>query len=118
YHTLVPEAVGSMSRTYYDEATNEILAAFTYPGVVPHVGAMSLKDGHIRRLADVKGAVLYKVASFPYDRWYVVASFDYGFVPYDLDISADGRMLSASVSEVNGDQYLRVWDLGKLLAGD
>jgi len=187
YHTLVPQAVGSMSRTYYDEATKEIVAAFTYPGVVPHVGALSLKDGHIRRLADVKGAVLYKVASFaydpatstafytndnyewrtlmavnvntgeertlleharigeiifnpadrslmgvrhsqglatlvripyPYDRWSVVASFDYGYVPYDLDISRDGRMLSASVSEDNGDQYLRVWDLAKLLGGD
>ncbi|HEY6827868.1 MAG TPA: hypothetical protein VI259_13500 [Gemmatimonadaceae bacterium] len=187
YHALVQQAVGSMSRTYYDEATNEILAAFTYPGVVPHVGALSLRDGNIRRLADVKGAVLYKVASFaydpatstafytddnyewrtlmsvnvktgeertlleharigeivfnpvdrslmgvrhsnglatlvripfPYDHWDVVASFDYGFVPYDLDISSDGRMLSASVSEVNGDQYLRVWDLAKLLVGD
>jgi len=187
YHTLVPQAVGSMSRTYYDQSTNEILAAFTYPGVVPHVGALSLKDGSTRRLADIKGAVLYKVASFaydpatstafytndnyqwrtlmsvnvntgeertlmehvrigeivfnpvdrslmgvrhtnglamlvrippPYDRWYEIVTFPYGTVPYDLDISRDGRLISGSVSEVNGDQFLRVWDLKKLLSGD
>ena len=37
--------------------------------------------------------------------------FPTAYVPYDLDISADGRLLSASVSEVNGDQFLRVWEL-------
>ena len=36
-------------------------------------------------------------------------------MPYDLDISPDGRLLSASVAEVNGDQFLRVWDLAKVL---
>jgi hypothetical protein len=187
YRTLVPQSVGSMSRTYYDETTNEILAAFTYPGVVPHVGALSIRDGAIRRLADIKGSMLYKVASFaydaatgtafytndnyqwrtlmavdvktgeertlmerarvgeivfnpvdrslmgvrhsdglatlvrippPYDRWYKVVTFPYGVVPYDLDISRDGRLLSGSVSEVNGDQFLRVWNLEKLLSGD
>jgi hypothetical protein len=39
-------------------------------------------------------------------------------VPYDLDVSPDGRLLSASSSEVNGDQFLRVWDLARLAAGD
>ena len=39
-------------------------------------------------------------------------------MPYDLDISPDGRLLSGSVSEVNGDQFLRVWELQKILAGD
>src|SRR5206468_9173168 len=38
--------------------------------------------------------------------------------PSDLDISPDGRLLSASVSEVNGDQFLRVWSLAGILAGD
>ncbi len=45
-------------------------------------------------------------------------TFPYEFVPSDLDISPDGRLLSASMSEVNGDQFLRVWELAKLLAGD
>ena len=54
----------------------------------------------------------------PTTTWYSVHTFPYGVVPYDLDISPDGRLLSASVSEVNGDQFLRVWEIEKLLAGD
>ncbi|MGZ6144173.1 MAG: hypothetical protein ACXWLM_12600, partial [Myxococcales bacterium] len=47
-----------------------------------------------------------------------VHTFPYGVVLYDLDVSPDGRLLSASSSEVNGDQYLRVWEIEKLRAGD
>ena len=47
-----------------------------------------------------------------------VHTFPYEYVPYDLDISPDGRLLSASMSEVNGDQFLRVWEIDKILAGD
>jgi hypothetical protein len=54
----------------------------------------------------------------PYNTWYRVYAFPYGVVPYDLDISSDGRMLSASVAEVNGDQFLRVWEIQKILSGD
>jgi hypothetical protein len=54
----------------------------------------------------------------PYDTWYRIHTFPYGVVPYDLDVSPDGRLLSGSVAEVNGDQYLRVWELGRLLNGD
>jgi hypothetical protein len=54
----------------------------------------------------------------PYDTWYRVYRFPYGFVPYDLDLSPDGRLLSGSMEEVNGDQFLRVWDMQKILAGD
>ena len=39
-------------------------------------------------------------------------------VPSDLDVSADGRLLSATMSTDTGDQYLRVWEIDKLLAGD
>jgi hypothetical protein len=39
-------------------------------------------------------------------------------VPFDLDISADGRLLSASMAEVNGDQFLRVWNIDDVLRGE
>ena len=55
---------------------------------------------------------------YPYDDWTVVYRFPYEYVPYDLDISPDGRLLSAAVCEVNGDQFVRVWQLDKILAGD
>ncbi len=44
--------------------------------------------------------------------------FPYGVVPSDLDISADGRLLSATVNEANADQFLRVWPLAQVLSGD
>jgi hypothetical protein len=187
FHTLLPRAVGSVSRTFYDDATGVLYGAFRYPGVLEHVGALDTQTGEMRRLHDIKGAMLYKVTSlawdpdrrtlfytsdnyamrdvrtldartgeerllledarigeivfdrvdrslygvrhagglatlvhvpYPYAEWTQVHTFPYGVVPYDLDVSPDGRLLSASTSEVNGDQFLRVWDLEKLRAGD
>lgn len=187
HRQLVPTVVGSASRAFYDESKDVIYAAFDYPGVVAHVGALSMRDGGVRRLADLKDTILYKVTSFafdpssrtaffatdnhalrdlfslnvdtgeqklllkdarigevvfnpadksligvrhqsglatlvripyPYAEWNQVHTFAYGVVPYDLDISPDGMLLSASVAEVNGDQFLRVWQLEKVRSGD
>jgi len=190
HRDLVGSAMGSVSRTYYDETTATLYGGFRYHGVVEYIGALNTRDGTMRHLADIKRAMLYRVTSFaydpasgtafftndnrgylsfrdlmavdvhtgeekmliengrvgeivvnpadqalfgvrhenglatlvrvpkPYDTWYRVYSFPYGVVPYDLDVSADGRLLSGSVAEVNGDQFLRVWQIDKLLAGD
>jgi hypothetical protein len=187
---LSGSALGSVSRTYYDEKTGTLYGGFRYPGTVEFIGALNTRDGSMRRLADVKRAMLYRVTSFafdpssgtafftndnkgylsfrdlmavdvqtgeermlienarvgeiavnpvdrslmgvrhenglaslvrvptPYNTGYTIHTFPYGVVPYDLDISPDGRLLSASVAEVNGDQYLRVWQMDKILAGD
>jgi hypothetical protein len=183
---LVPVAVGSSSRTYYDQASGTLYGAFRYPGVVEHVGAIDTRSGAVRRLADIKGAILYSVTSFaydpahrtaffttdnlayrdlvaldvttgkttellkdarigelvfnatdrsllgvrhqnglatlvripyPYSEWNQLHTFPYGVVPTDLDVSPDGKLVSASVSEVHGDQFLRVWTLAGLLEG-
>jgi hypothetical protein len=190
YHTLVGHTLGSVSRMYYEEANGTLYAAIRYPGVLEHVAALNTRDGSIRRLADIKGGMHYRVTSFaydaasktaffvndnlafqggrsilavdvrtgqqrmllqhvrigeivfnpadrsllgvrlengiaslvripyPYTRWFRVYTFPYEHVPTDLDISADGRLLSATVSEDNGEQFLRVWQLDKVLAGD
>jgi hypothetical protein len=187
HRTLAAGAMGSISRMYYDESSGILYGAFRYPGVVEHVGAVNTRDGTVRRLADIKRAMLYRVASFAYDpssgtafytndnlarrdlmavdvktgearmlledarigeivfnpvdrslmgvrhanglatlvriphpyaEWQDIYTFPYEFVPYDLDISPDGRLLSASMSEVNADQFLRVWELNKILRGD
>jgi hypothetical protein len=189
-HKLVGSAMGSVSRTYYDESTATLYGGFRYPGVVEYIGALNTRDGTVRHLTDIKRAMLYRVTSFAYDRasgtafftndnrgllsyrdlmavdvntgeermliengrigeivvnpfdralmgvrhdngiatlvripppyttWYPVHSFPYGVVPYDLDISPDGHLLSASVAEVNGDQFLRVWEIQKVMNGD
>ncbi len=64
---LVPHGLGSISRTFYDPKTNSLIGAFRYPGVLPHVGVLSLTTGKIRRLADIKGAMLYNVTALAYD---------------------------------------------------
>jgi hypothetical protein len=50
----------------------------------------------------------------PYAGFNQVHSFKYGQVPFDLDISPDGSMLSASFGEVNGTQTVRVWKTDSL----
>ena len=46
-----------------------------------------------------------------------VHTFPYGTTPFDLDISADGSMISASVGEIDGAQSVRVWNTADLAAG-
>ena len=187
HRQLAAKALGSVSRLHYDEPTGILYGAFRYPGVVEHVGALDTRDGSVRRLADVKGAMHYLVTSLafdpgsatvffindnlalrdlvavdvrtgaervllkdarigeiafnpadrsllgvrhmdglatlvriphPYNDWTVVHTFPYENVPTDLDISPDGRLLSATMTEVNGDQFLRVWELDRILSGD
>jgi hypothetical protein len=185
YKQLVPTAVGSSSRLYYDNGV--LYGAFDYQGVVAHVGALDTRTGTVRRLADVKDALLYKVTGLawdrasrtlfysndhhalrdlvalnvdtgketilqkdarigefvfnpadrslwgvrhesglatlvrippPYTEWNQIYTLPYGVVPYDLDISPDGRLISASVAEVSGEQFLRVWQLEQVRAGE
>lgn len=187
FKDLSGRALGAVSRAYLDPGTQKLYAAFNYPGVVSHVGAISLKDGSVERLIDVKGPEHFTVTSlaydpdgktlfytadnnalrdlraldpattkartlikdarvgelvfnridrslwgvrpfngictlvripFPYQEWHQVYSWPYGTVVYDLDLSRDGQMLSASLGEITGRQGLRVMKVQSLLAGD
>lgn len=181
------QALGGVSRAFYDPAARKLYAAFNTPGVVAHVGAISVDDGSVERIAEVKDPYGFFVTSLaydpaggmlfyttdnsvyrdvrsldprtgkskvlleearigelvfnradrslwgvrslngiatlvriphPYTEWKQVRSWPYGEVPYDLDISPDGRLLSASVSEIDGQHTLRVMKIEALLAGD
>lgn len=183
---LAPRALGSVSRTFVDPRTGDLIGAFRYPGVIGHVGVLSRQSGAIRRLSDIKGAMLYRVTSLaydperntawyttdnyayrdlieldvasgrermllrdarigdlvfnpadrslwglrhlngfvtlvrlgePYSSWSQVLTFPFGRVPFDLDISPDGALLSASVGEASGEQSVQVFRLVDLLAG-
>jgi len=184
---LSPSGLGSVSRAFFDSDAGKIYAAFNYPGVVGHVGAISADDGSVETLHEVKEPTKYTVSSLafdpesktifytadnfayrdlvafdvharrartlmkdarigelafdradralwgirvfngictlvrippPYTEWNQMVSWPYGTVVYELDISPDGRLLSASVGEINGSQSLRVMSVESLRQGD
>ena len=53
----------------------------------------------------------------PYTDWERILTLPYGTVMYDLDISPDGRRLSASFGEISGKQDVRVLDMSALVEG-
>jgi hypothetical protein len=184
---LTNRGLGSVSRAFYDPATDSLLGAFRWSGGIAQVGVLDLKTGDIRHLTDIKGAMLYQVTSLAYDAaarraWYTtdnyayrdivevdlksgatttlikdgrigglvvdpadhslwglrhanglvtlvripppykdwtqVHTFPFGVTPFDLDISPDGAELSASVGEINGDQFVRVFRIGDMALDD
>jgi hypothetical protein len=44
-----------------------MIGGFLYPGVVSHIGTVSLADGSVRRLVDIKGPMKYQVTSTAFD---------------------------------------------------
>jgi hypothetical protein len=67
YKDVSRRALGSVSRAHYDEKAGKLYAAFNYPGVVAHVGAIDVATGDIDRVVDVKGPVIYTVTSLAFD---------------------------------------------------
>jgi hypothetical protein len=67
YKALAPDALGSVSRSFYDKKTNSLIGGFQYPGVVAHIGALSLENGKVDKLEDIKGPAIYQVASVAWD---------------------------------------------------
>ena len=183
---LLPHGLGSMSRAFIDEEDQTLIAGFHYPGVLSHIGVVSLRDGSVRRLAEIKGPMKYRVTSStydpaaktlfyttdnldfrdlmavdvrtgksrrlmrdarigdlafdpadralwglrhaegyvtlvripaPYTDWTQVHTWPYGQVPFELDVSRDGKRLSMSVAETDGRKFVRVFDTEALLAG-
>jgi len=183
---LSQQGLGSVSRSFIDPRTGDLVGAFRFPGTIAHVGTLSRETGDIRHLTNIKGPMLYRVTSLaydpdqntawyttdnyayrdivqldvetgrretllrdarigdiafnqgdrtlwglrhlngyvtlvrlqePYDRWNQIHTFDFGTLAFDLDISPDGQLLSASVGEINGQQSVRVYRISELEAG-
>jgi hypothetical protein len=184
---LSPSGLGSVSRAFFDPDAGKIYAALNYPGVVGHIGAISVADGSVETLHEVKDPTKYTVSSLaydgesktifyttdnfayrdlvafdvrtrrartlqkdarigelafdradrslwgirvfngictlvrippPYTEWKQMVSWPYGTVVYDLDVSPDGRLLFASVGEIDGSQSVHVMKVASLLEGD
>jgi hypothetical protein len=67
YQILSSRAMGSVSRSFLDPDTNKLYGAVRYPGIVAHIASLSLDDGAVERLQDIKGPMLYSVASLAFD---------------------------------------------------
>ena len=186
YKDLSRKALGSVSRAYVDKDARKLYVAFSYPGLVAHIGSISLDDGTVRPITEVKGPVLFTVTSlafdpvrhrlfyttdnssyrdlrsldpatgvtktllkdarigdlafdrsdsalwglrhfngiatlvripYPYKEWKQIHSWPYGEVPYDLDVSPDGTLLSASIGGIDGLHAVHVMKTEDLLAG-
>ena len=67
YRDVTNHALGSVSRAYFDPASRKIYAAFNYPGVVAHVGAINIDTGAVERILPIKGPLIYTVTSLAWD---------------------------------------------------
>ena len=55
---------------------------------------------------------------YPYNDWNQVFSWPFGYDIYDIDISPDGRLLTGSLSAIDGSRSLRAWKTETLAQGD
>ncbi len=62
-------------------------------------------------------ATLVRIAP-PYTDWKQIHTFAYGEVPYDLDVSPDGTLLTCSFGQVTGHQSVRVFEVARLMKND
>lgn len=67
FEQLTPEALGSVSRAFINADRDSLIAGFRSPGVVAHIGEISLADGSIDKIKDIKGPMVYRVSSVAYD---------------------------------------------------
>jgi hypothetical protein len=67
YRDLSPRALGSVSRAYFDPGTRTLYAGVNYPGVVSHLAAISVDDGRVDFLHEIKGPAMYFVTSLAFD---------------------------------------------------
>ena len=68
---VTANALGSVSRAFYDPDTGSIYAGLNYPGAVSNIARISAQTGAIERLVDIKGPLIYTVTSLvwnPSDR--------------------------------------------------
>lgn len=76
------------------------------------------QDKSLWGLRHLNGYVTLVRIPSPYQRWNQVHTFDFGRTVFDLDISPDGELLSASVGEIDGRQSVQIYRIEDLLTGN
>jgi hypothetical protein len=129
-YTVTSMAFDASTRTLFYTVDNSAYRDIVALDVATRKQRMLIKDGRIGELVFDRSdrslwgirllngiCTLVQIAA-PYTEWHALYSWPYGETVYDLDVSPDGRLLSASHGAISGKQTLRVMDRAKLLAGD
>ena len=74
-------------------------------------------DRSIWGLRHLNGYVSLVQIPYPYDSWTLVYTWPYGSVACEMDVSADGTLLSLSLGEIDGSQHLKVFTVSDLREG-
>src|SRR5438876_3215366 len=75
-------------------------------------------DQSIWAIQHHNGRSILVVIPKPYDKWKTILTLDYGHDIYDIDLSPDGKTLSASMIDVTGRVQLVKADIDALLHGN
>ena len=117
------------ARTLFYTADNSAFRDIMAVDLATGNSRMLLKDARIGDLAfnqadrslwglrHLNGRITLVRMEAPYDSWSQVYTWPFEEVAFELDISPDGKLLSASISEFDGNQLLRVFRLEDLLKG-
>lgn len=75
-------------------------------------------DRSIWGLRHLNGYVSLVRIPYPYNDFNELHTWPYGRVAYELDLSADGRLLSLSMAHIDGTQRLQVFETDAILNGN
>ena len=64
---LSEQALGSVSRAYYDTASGNLYVGVQYPGQVSHIAAINVATGRLTKIREVIGAEVFDVTSLAFD---------------------------------------------------
>ncbi len=64
---VTDQALGSVSRAYFDPAHHKVYVAIRYPGQTAHLGAIDIDDGTLEKITDVLGPSGFYVTSLAFD---------------------------------------------------
>jgi hypothetical protein len=68
HRPIIPQALGSASRGYFDPSTRKFYTAVNYPGEFAHIVVIDVDDGSTAKICDVQTPALYYVTSLTFDR--------------------------------------------------
>jgi len=91
FRPLTEQALGSVSRAYFDAASRKLYVAVQYPGQVSHIAAIDLESGTIEPVREVLGASGFYVTALAFDvgsrtLFYTTNNFDWRhLVALDLE---------------------------------